>query len=147
MTRTSVAVADLVVEPHRVADAVADRGAQLVGDAFGDRARRHAARLGVADHPVDPAPGLEAQLGQLGALARSGLAGDDDHLVLADRGDQLVPTRRDRERLGIRRSRRGPATGRASRREPQPPEPALTRARRRAPQALRSGEDGEALRS
>ena len=94
-------VADLVVEPHRVADAVADRGAQLVGDALGDRAGGHAARLGVTDHPVDAAPGLEAQLGQLGALARSGLAGDDDHLVLADGGDQLVAPGRDRERLRV----------------------------------------------
>ena len=94
-------VADLVVEPHRVADAVADRGAQLVGDALGDRAGGDAAGLGVADHPLDPTPGLEAQLGQLGALARPGLAGDDEHLMLADRGNELVTTRRDRERLGI----------------------------------------------
>ena len=79
------AVADAVVEAHGVADDVADRRAQLLGDALGDRAGGDPARLGVADQPVDAAPELEAQLRQLRALARPGLAGDDDDLVVADR--------------------------------------------------------------
>ena len=53
------------------ADVAADRRAELLGDALGDRARRDAPRLGVADQPVDAAAELEAQLGQLGALARA----------------------------------------------------------------------------
>ena len=95
---------DLVVEPHLVADGVADLGAELLGDAFGDRPRRDASGLGVADPPaasgrlVPPAPsGLETQLGELCALARAGLAGDDQHLVRADRCDEVVTALTDRE--------------------------------------------------
>ena len=40
--------------------------------------------------PCDAAAQLEAQLRQLRALARAGLAGDDHDLVVADRGEQVV---------------------------------------------------------
>jgi hypothetical protein len=43
------------------------------------------------------APELEAELRQLGGLARSGLAGDDDDLVVADGGEQIVPAPGDRQ--------------------------------------------------
>ena len=95
-----VSLADAVVEAHRVADVVADGRAELLGDALGDRPRRDPARLGVADQPVDAAPELEAQLRQLRALARAGLAGDDDDLVVADRRQQVVAAGRDRQRRG-----------------------------------------------
>ena len=36
----------------------------------------------MADRPGDAAPQLEADLGQLGGLARTGLAGDDHDLVV-----------------------------------------------------------------
>ena len=71
MTRTQRAVADPVVEADGVADARAERCAQLLGDPLGDRAGGDAARLGVADQPVDAAAELEAQLRQLRALARA----------------------------------------------------------------------------
>ena len=75
------AVAGLVGEPHGVADGVAERGAQFVGDALRDGAGGEPARLGVPDGAADAAAELQADLRQLGGLARPGLAGDDDHLV------------------------------------------------------------------
>ncbi len=75
------AVADLVGEAHGVADRLAKRGAQLVGDALRDGARGQPARLGVPDGAADAAAEFQADLGQLGRLARAGLAGDHDHLV------------------------------------------------------------------
>ena len=51
-------------------------------------------RLGVADQAVDATAELQAQLRELRALARPGLAGDDDDLVVADRRQQLVAPRR-----------------------------------------------------
>ena len=89
--------ADLVVEADRVADQPTERRAQLLGDPLGDRAGRDPARLGVADHPVDAAPQAEQDLRQLGGLAGPGLAGEDDDLVVADRGRDLVAGGRDRQ--------------------------------------------------
>ena len=86
--------ADLVGEAHRVADHAAEFDTELLGDALGDGPGRDAARLGVADAlPTQ----FEAQLGQLCALARSGLPRHDHHLVVADRGQELIVARRDRE--------------------------------------------------
>ena len=44
---------------------------------------------------------VDLQLRQLGALPRSRLAGDDDDLMVADRGQQVVPASRDRQLLGV----------------------------------------------
>ncbi len=74
----------LIVEAHLVADAAAERGFQLVGDAVGDGAGRQAARLGMADQPFHPAPQFQADLRQLGGFPRAGLPGDNHHLVIAD---------------------------------------------------------------
>ena len=74
--------------------------------------------------PSTPRPELEAQLRQLRALARSGLAGDDDHLVVADRGHQLVTPGRDRQDLGIGQPTRREEGVVRARRGPAPP-PAL----------------------
>ena len=92
----------LVGEAHLVADRVAERALELLRDARGDRARGDAPRLRVADQPVDAAPELEADLGQLRRLARARLAADDDDLVLADRARDLLPPRDDRQVVGIR---------------------------------------------
>ena len=94
-------VADAVVEAHGVPDGRADGRVELAGEALGDRAGGDAARLGVPDQPGDTAAGLDAQLRQLRALARTGLAGDDQHLVLAERGEQLVVPGGDRQFGGI----------------------------------------------
>ena len=101
ITLTQRSVADPVGEAHRVADVLADRGAQLLGHPLGDRAGGDAAGLGVADQAVDAPPELEAQLGELGALARAGLAGHDDDLVLTDGRQQVVAAVGDRQRLRV----------------------------------------------
>ena len=94
-------VAHLVGEPHRVADTVAERRSEFVGDPLGDRAGGHPPGLGVPDHPVDATTRFETQLGELCALARPGLPGDDHDLVVADRGEQLLAPLGDRQRLGV----------------------------------------------
>src|SRR6185312_8695676 len=48
---------------------------------------------------TDRASGGEAQLRQLGGLARAGLAGDHHHLVLADQLDDVLAARADRQRF------------------------------------------------
>ena len=51
--------------------------------------------------PVDAAAELEADLRDLRGLAGAGLARDDDHLVVADRGGDLVLRRADRQLLRV----------------------------------------------
>ena len=70
--------------------------------------------------PADAAAQLEADLGQLGGLARAGLAGDDHDLVVADG-----------RAISSRRSATGSCSG-TSRRMPGPCGPALTRTVQRA---------------
>ena len=71
--------------------AVSQLDAELVGDPLGHRARRDPARLRVTDQPLATSTDLQADLGQLGGLARPRLAGDDDDLVVADgRGDVVL---------------------------------------------------------
>jgi hypothetical protein len=95
------AVADLVGEPHLVADRATQRRSQLRRDPLGHRPRRQPARLGVPDHPVAAASQLQAELGELGGLPRAGLAGDDHHLVVADHGQDLVLALADRQRRRV----------------------------------------------
>jgi hypothetical protein len=97
--------ADVVGEAHLPAHQAAQAGFRFLGDA-----RRHAlggdaARLGHAH----TAPALLAQaapaggqgdLGQLGGLAGTGLAADDDHLVPVQGGGDVFPARRHRQVLG-----------------------------------------------
>jgi hypothetical protein len=83
-------LADLLGEAHLEPDALADLGAEFLRHAPRHGARRDAARLGAADHAGRTAPGHEAQLRQLGGLARAGLARDHQHLVLADQPDDAV---------------------------------------------------------
>jgi hypothetical protein len=44
----------------------------------------------VADHGVDAAAEFEAEFGELRGFARAGLAADDDDLVVAYQGEQVV---------------------------------------------------------
>ena len=96
-------VGGAVVEADRVADGRAELDTELLGHPGCDRARRDATGLGVADGAAHPESRLQRNLGELGALARPGLAGDDGHLVVADRGDQLVAAGTDRQ-LGRKRT-------------------------------------------
>ena len=102
------AITGLVGEPDGVADRFAERGPQFVGDALGDRAGRQSPRLGVADGAPDTAAQFQADLRQLGGLARTGFAGDHHDLVRADRRGDLVAPLTDWQ-VGIRdrRDRRG----------------------------------------
>ena len=58
------ALAGPVGEPHGVAHGLAQRGCQFVGDSLGDGSRRQPSRLGVTDHPANPAAGLQTDLGR-----------------------------------------------------------------------------------
>ena len=100
-----------VVEADRVPDGAAQRNIELIRDPLGHGPRRDPSRLGVSDGPAHAAPELEAELGQLGGLARARLPGHDDDLVIADRGEQIVAPRGDRQlrRVGDRRDRRAPS--------------------------------------
>ena len=86
--------ADLVGETHLIADDLAglfgDSLPELCGDAVRNRAGSEPAGLGVSDHPGDASAKLEADLRQLGRLARAGFTGHDDDLVVADRGGDLI---------------------------------------------------------
>src|SRR5690606_30950426 len=123
-------VRDLVGEPDLVADGAAHLDTELLGEAFGHGPRGDPARLRVADGPGDPAAELEADLRDLRRLARSGLPGDDHHLVIADRVRDVLPTRRDRQLLGLGDGGTGgPASGQlllGPRPESRPPRTAAT---------------------
>ena len=67
---------------------------------MGDGAGGDAARLGVSDTATGAAAQRQAHLGQLGGLARAGLAGDDDDLVVPDRLCDLVTAGGDGQPLG-----------------------------------------------
>ncbi len=95
-------LAHLVGEPHRVAD-VGRRAVDPSSSAIRSAIVRAATRRGWVCPiiPSTPRPASRHSFGQLGALARPGLAGDDHHLVVADRGEQLVAPLGDRQRLGV----------------------------------------------
>ncbi len=77
----------LAGEADLVADQVAERDLQLLGDPLGHRAGGDPTGLGVRDRA--PAE-LQADLGDLGGLARPGLPRDDHDLVVADGLSDLV---------------------------------------------------------
>src|SRR5689334_22492689 len=94
--------ADLLVKAHLAADQLAKPGAELLGDARGDRARCDASRLRVADAALRVRiPGeahLEQHLRQLRRLAGAGFTADDDHRVALERRADVVAPRADRQR-------------------------------------------------
>jgi len=89
--------ADVIGEAHLEADRLADRRVQFLGDARGQTARGDAPRLGMADQAVDAAAEFQADLRQLGGLARTGLAADDDDLMCRDRGLDVLAARDHRQ--------------------------------------------------
>jgi len=90
----------LVLEPHLVAHRLPQRLFQFLGDARRHRARGDAARLGVTDNPGQSAPRLQTDLGQLRRLAGTRLAANDDDLMQADGGQNIVLLLRNRQ-IGI----------------------------------------------
>ncbi len=87
----------LVLEADGVANRRPERDVELVGDSLRDGAGGDATGLRVGDRAVDAPAELEAQLRELGRLARAGLPGDDDDLVCGDGGAQVVEAARDRK--------------------------------------------------
>ncbi len=104
------AVAGLIGEAHGVADGVAERGAELVGDALRNGARRQPPGLRVSDGPADAAAEVQADLRQLSGLARARRARDDHHLVLVDGLGQLVAVLTDGQ-VGVGDRRDGGLSG------------------------------------
>ena len=90
---------DLVA--HRAPGLAEPGSAELLGDPLGDAAGGDPARLGVPDHPVHAAAELEADLGQLGGLARPGLPRHDHDLVVADGGGDVLTPLADRQLGGV----------------------------------------------
>ena len=88
---------DLVVKSHLVADQPAQLGFEFDRDAGSHRTRRDATRLGMTDAAQHPAPQRQTYLGQLRGLARTGLAADDEYLVLRDRARQILAPRHHRQ--------------------------------------------------
>ena len=88
--------AGAVREPHRVPHGIADLGVRLVGDTPCHGTRGDTPRLGVTDGAAHASAELQADLGKLGGLARSGFARDHHDLVSGDRGCDLVAGLRDR---------------------------------------------------
>ena len=106
--------ADLVGETHLVANDLAglftDLLPQFRGDSFRDGARGDTPGLGVADHPGDSSAQFQANLGDLRRLPRTGLARNDDDLMLADcLGDFLASSTDGKIRERNDRKRSGPS--------------------------------------
>ena len=80
----------LVLKAHLVADQGAQWRADFLGDAGRHAARSQPARLGVADQAVGAAAQFQADLRQLGGLARPGLAGNHHDLALFQRSLDLI---------------------------------------------------------
>src|SRR4029453_9807843 len=83
---------------------------EFMRDARRDRTRRNPARLRVADEAALAATRREADLGELGRLARAGLAAHDDDRVQADRARDLVGALRDGQVRRISDGRFGGST-------------------------------------
>ncbi len=75
--------ARLIREAHLETDGLADAHVELGGEPARDGLRGDAPRLRVADHPVDAAARLEAELRQLRRLAAARVAADDDDAMLS----------------------------------------------------------------
>ena len=87
-------------EPHRVADFGTHLDAHFGGDPCRYGSRRQASRLGVGDHPPPSPSGRQTGLRELRGLAGSGLAGHDQHPVLAHQLDDIAHPGRDRQFVG-----------------------------------------------
>src|SRR6266581_3374775 len=99
---------DAVGEADLVADVLAGFALELLGDARRRGPRGDAPRLGVADQAGAAAAHFEADLRQLGGLARTRFAADDDDLVGTDRPGDFIAALIDGQRVvvGDRWSRR-----------------------------------------
>ena len=91
------ALVALVLETHLIADQLAQRRTDLLGDPGRHTARGQPPRLGVADQAMHAAAQFQTDFRQLGGLARPRLAGDHYHLMLDDGRLDLVALGGDRQ--------------------------------------------------
>ena len=91
----------LIGESHLVSHRLADLFAHFLGDALGDGPGCQTTGLCVADRASNAAAQFEADLGDLGRLSRTGLAGDDDDLMRIDGGGDVVASHADRQVLRV----------------------------------------------
>ena len=94
-----------VVEADLATHLAAPGHVQFFGDASRDGQRGHATGLGATNHGPGPKSGLQAHLGDLGRLARSGLTGNDHHRMGADRGHNVILASRDGQPGRVLRTR------------------------------------------
>ncbi|OQB91636.1 MAG: hypothetical protein BWX86_01972 [Verrucomicrobia bacterium ADurb.Bin122] len=87
----------LVAETDLAADLAAPLDAELLGHASRDRERGHAARLRAGDASALAAARRETHFRNLRGFAGARLAGQDHHLVLLDRGHDLLGPAADRQ--------------------------------------------------
>ena len=85
-----VAFTHPLAEPHPVADGIAERGRQLLGNPFRNRAGGDAPWLSLADHAVHAVSRHEADLGDLRALAGTGLPADHQYRMFPHQFPQLL---------------------------------------------------------
>lgn len=111
---------EVVGEAHLVADDFAERRAELLGDAPARRRRGEPPRLRVADQAraagAEAAAEIEADLRQLGGLARTCFAANDDDLMRGDRARDLVAPARHGQAFRIADLRDGVRCDRRARR-------------------------------
>ena len=74
---------------------------ELGGDALGDGPRGDAARLRMADKAAAAPADVEADLGDLRGLTRTGFASDDDDLVFFNRCGDIVLAGADWQGIGV----------------------------------------------
>jgi hypothetical protein len=91
---------NLIGEPDAKTDAASHRLTDFLGNACGQGARGQTPRLGMRDQRIEAASGLQTILGQLRALARARVAGDDQYLMRPQCLDNGVALRRDRQ-IGV----------------------------------------------
>ena len=83
-------VANVVAKTDLIADAAARLALQLFGNTVGHGARRQTTRLRMANQPFHPAPQLHADFRQLGGFTGAGLPRHNDHLMVANRLQNLI---------------------------------------------------------
>ena len=87
----------LILKPHLIADQCAQRRPQFLGHATGHAARGDTPGLRMANQTVLTAPDLQADFRQLGGFARTGFTGQNQHLMLEQRGLDLIALGGDRQ--------------------------------------------------
>jgi hypothetical protein len=87
----------LILEPDLVPDPTTDLSPQFIGQSRRDAPGRNPTGLRVADHAPATVACFQAHLGQLGAFAAAGFPADNQCPMLAQRRNDPLTMRRDRQ--------------------------------------------------